>query len=235
MNRTKFNFSIDEMREWKKLKVSDRIWKDFLQNVEKNRYRYDLMSRCYSYYDYNYETENRFLNLYDWLQKYDCCLERDYCIIMDLKYEPVKKYTWNYLTLSPFPKLCYSDTMKLKLVEFCDSIFNSITMSKYHWVIESGKDKDNPHLHIHALFVFNKGINKNWKRNVTKLFSKSFNSKIDWITKNGRGWYNKVINPKNNSLFAVMIQDKLDYFVDAKKGEMHGNFVDLGLRGSSED
>lgn len=235
MDFKKWNDSFNEMQTFRNT-IDNREWHNFLLILEKNRFNYDLMKSCYSYYDYNYETESRFKNLYEWVKKYDICLDVDYCKIMGLKYEPIKKLTWNFLTLSPFPKLDYTDTNKGKLLEFCDNIFNKINMHQYHYVIECGKDEHNPHLHIHALFVYNKGINKNWKRNVIKLFNKTFNnSKIDWFTKNGRGWYNKVINPMNNKLFDIMIKDKLDYFNNSKKGALHDNFEDIGLRGSSED
>lgn len=235
MNFEKWNDSFQIQQSFRNT-IDNRTWNNFLQILEKNKFNYDFINKCYSYFDYNYETENRFKNIYDWVQKYDICLEKDYCRIMGIEYIPIKKYTWNYLTISPFPKLDYTDENKHKLFDFCVNIFNKINMKKFHFVIESGKDQENPHLHIHALFVYNKGINKNWKRNVIKLYNKTFtNSKIDWYTKKSRGWYNQVINPMNNKLFDVMIKDKLDYFNNSKKTVLHNNFEDIGLRGSSED
>lgn len=209
-------------------------WDRFLYSLEAAKFKWN--SECTFYYDYHYETENRFLSITDFVKKYDICRDTDFYSVLGIEYTYVKKECYNFLTLSPMPHLEYTDENKSKLLDFCTEIFNKVNCKKYHYVIESGKDRDNPHLHIHSLFVYNKGINKNFKRNVVKAFGKIFKANIDWYGKCGsKGWYNKIINPLNNLMYEEIIKDKLDYFENCKKGILHDNFEDLKLRGSSED
>lgn len=140
--------------------------------------------------------------------------------------------TWNYLTISPSPFLEENDLDNFE--RYIVNIMNPIYIKNCYWVIECGKDEDNPNYHAHLLFCFkNEGLSKNFKRDSCRLFKKTFkNHTIDWKKKNGVGWYNKIIRNSNNPKFKKILDDKISYFNNADKSALHQNFKDLNRKGS---
>lgn len=134
-----------------------------------------------------------------------------------------KDYIYQYITLSPdhnLRKIPYTDENVLALQSFCEKWFNNIRYKFYEYVVECGKDKDDPHLHVHALVLLkHKKQGKNHARELKKFWGKIFPSSQligkDYYSMNVSGQY---------------FLDKRQYFIDSKKGS-HENFLDLGIYG----
>lgn len=138
-----------------------------------------------------------------------------------------KDYSYIYLTLSPdhiLRKIEYSPKNIKTLKEWCEKWFDPKRYIFSEYVVESGENSEDPHLHVHALVrLRHTKSNKNHSRDLKKFWSKYF-PKSQLI---GSDYYSKNVSRK-------FFLDKLDYFKNAKKGS-HENFVDLGISGSYSD
>lgn len=101
-----------------------------------------------------------------------------------------------------------------RVKDFCMKWFDSKRYSFYHWVIESGENKDDPHLHVHALVQFrHRSTAKNHARDLKNYWSKKVFNDLkgsDYYSQNVSGIYQK---------------DKLDYMNNHAKGS-HENFCE---------
>ena len=109
------------------------------------------------------------------------------------------------------------------LTDWCKKWFNDKRYSFYQYVIECGKNEEDPHLHIHCLIrLKHKKQGKNHSRDLKKFWAKYFpNSQLvgkDYYSTNVSGQY---------------FYDKQQYFIDSEKGD-HENFRDLGISGRSD-
>lgn len=136
-----------------------------------------------------------------------------------------KEHTFIYLTLScdhklrniPFTKENIS-----KIKEFVEKWFTKIRYIEYDYVVESGSNKDDPHLHIHSLvrLRYPKKQSKNHSRDLKKYWSKFFPESPLL----GNDYYSRQVNGK-------YYLDKKDYFINENK-DSHTNFMDLNISGS---
>lgn len=127
-----------------------------------------------------------------------------------------------FYTIVPKERLPFNEGEIVKIREFCKIVFNKKKLLKCAWVVEVGKHKENPNLHIHAVC---KLIDKNFKRYAVAQWKKmypDYKYRIDWIDKkrNACGW--KMI-PCNT---LPIQEDKLKYLKNNYKGS-HENFIDL--------
>jgi hypothetical protein len=151
---------------------------------------------------------------------------------MDLKY---KKNTYLYLTLSPDKFLRNIDPTKENLQaiqRWCEKWFtrNPKYYGKdYCWVVEVGSDGQHPHIHCLVELKTSHKHAQNLKKAWARAFPKSqlLTTKNLSSSKDARGEYTylRIDDPK-------IIQDKLEYFENDKKGLLHENLYDTGLRGS---
>lgn len=134
-------------------------------------------------------------------------------------------YIYQYITLSPdhiLRKIPYNEENLNLLSDWCKKWFNDKRYSFYQYVVECGKDEENPHLHVHCLVrLKHKKQGKNHSRDLKKFWAKYFpNSQLigkDYYSKNVSGQY---------------FFDKQQYFIDSEKGD-HENFRDLKICGCS--
>lgn len=145
-----------------------------------------------------------------------------------VKIENVKsegpKCAW--YSIVPKERLPYCSGNIKRLKDLCERCFTEDNVECCKWVIESGKHKDKPNLHIHALVKIG-GRNKNFKRFFMGKWNKEFKDKrynISYKSKDNCGWKMIPVNCWK------MKQDKLDYMNNDSKGS-HENFVDLGVSG----
>lgn len=120
-----------------------------------------------------------------------------------------------WITISPDHlknPLKYNKLNLKRLSEFCIKWFTDKRYSFYHYVIETGKDKEDPHLHVHALVQFkHKAFSKNHAREIRAYWKKKmFHTLLpkDYYSVNVSGTYR---------------DDKLEYMVNSAKGS-HENW-----------
>jgi hypothetical protein len=143
----------------------------------------------------------------------------EYKLKLDKKYKNIDYKGFTFITLSPDHNnrnIEYSEENFLKLIQFCKSQFTEFNYSFYYWVIESGKNENDPHYHIHALVRIKNP--RHHKRDLCCLWKKFFPPLI------GDDYHIRKCNTKE------MYEDKLNYMINDRKGT-HMNFEDLSLRG----
>jgi len=147
---------------------------------------------------------------------------------LDKKYhnEGYKGYT--FITIAPDKfsnrNIEYTEENFIQMIKFCKAQFSEYTYDYYYWVIESGKDENAPHLHIHALIKLKKGKSKHHKRNLECLWKKFFKHGF-YTEKNGsRDYDSHNLNTKE------CYDKKVNYMINDRKGT-HMNFEDLSNRG----
>lgn len=125
---------------------------------------------------------------------------------------------WSFITLGPTPFFDFTDESKAKLVEWCNEWITEHNYSAASWVIESGKNKKNPNLHVH--FFCRIKNPKHHKRDLIHNWEKKFpNNKLI-----GNNYHIVKCNTEK------MFYEKQEYMIDNSKGT-HQNFIDLQLRG----
>lgn len=133
----------------------------------------------------------------------------------------------SFYTLVPQTRLPFNDAEVERLGGFCKKVLQKY-FDEYYWVVESGKYKENPNLHIHFLGRFSEGMSKNFKRDLISAWNSIYAKKytLDWSNDNGCGIHRVACNTQE------IIEDKKIYLCNSEKGS-HENFVDLGVRGQS--
>ena len=121
-----------------------------------------------------------------------------------------------WLTISPDHlknPLKYNSKNMDRVSEFCTKWFTDKRYGFYHYVIEAGENKDDPHLHVHALVqIKHKSMAKNHARDLKKYWSKK-----TYNTLKGKDYY-------STNVSGIYRQDKLDYMDNHAKGS-HENFI----------
>lgn len=144
----------------------------------------------------------------------------------------------SFYTIMPRNRIGISEGEVAKMAGFAKKFFTEKYFEKCWWILESGKHKDKPNLHIHLLCRFAKHPTAVTKAGVPVSMSKSFvrNMKTAWnhiydqqydigYDINGnRGVDCKACNT------AEIQKDKLAYMCNDQKGT-HENFVDLKVKG----
>lgn len=140
-----------------------------------------------------------------------------------------------FYTICPLKRMPYTPESLRALNDFCVEIFVQKAKSNFidnWWVIESGKNKDEPNLHIHVLANF---VNKhNFRRDLKATWSRHFGSDPgnDILYRNyckKKQRWNKGIDARACNTKLIQ-QDKIKYMLNSEKGS-HENFTDLGLSG----
>lgn len=131
-----------------------------------------------------------------------------------------KKHKCFFLTLQDFKRNMNDFDKMVKFTSNIQYIFKDLL-----YVIESGKHKDNPNLHVHLIGNY---INhKKGKQKVCleyfKIFGDKLNQKDYWELKQ---WNNSKEMPP----YEQWIQEKVDYILDNDKKGSHSNFIDLSTR-----
>lgn len=172
-----------------------------------------------------------------------------YCNKWDEAYEldsssPYYKILKNYLpkidtdsltwyTIVPKERLDMDPLTLNALAKFCKNIFEDtqfVIWSK--WVVESGKNRDNPNPHIHALVKF--GSSQNFRARMETRWKKIFPRPCDSIL-----WKRKDTTQKCGYSCGIKMDilnnpelrhDKQEYMKNECKGS-HENFIDLGING----
>ena len=165
-------------------------------------------------------------NHWDWYEDRDPVVcYGEYKDKLDKKLNKINYSGFVFITLSPDynnRNIEYSEDNILKLIQFCKAQFTLFNYSFYSWVIESGKYKDKPHLHIHCFCRIKNP--KHHKRDLLCLWNKFFPPLI------GDDYHVIKCNTKE------MFIDKQNYLNNDRKGT-HMNFEDLaekyGALGSS--
>lgn len=133
----------------------------------------------------------------------------------------------SFYTIVPKNRMGISEVEVLRLRQFWKKFFekNRKLFSKVWYVLESGKHKDNPNLHTHALISFKSGGGKNFSRLLKKSWSREYpyDFRIDY-NENGNKGIDRV--PCNTEQIQV---DKIRYMENDQKGS-HQNFIDLGIK-----
>lgn len=156
------------------------------------------------------------------------------CLSILRKYVKIEKAPkldgLTFYTIVPKERLPFDVDQIDKLKAFCYKEFTGRNFERCKWIIEAGKHKENPNLHIHCI---GKLRNKNFKREFIGHWNKSYDKKYnisyeEFEIINGKkvitnaGWDKKPCN-------TLEIQkDKLDYLNNLLKGD-HENFIDLGI------
>lgn len=143
-----------------------------------------------------------------------------------LKKEKVKGLS--FYTICPRQRLPFNESEVMKLEDFCKKFFeNEKLFENVKWVVESGKHKDCPNLHIHALISFKKCMGKNFSRVLKSSWARVYPDPqytIDYNVKGNKGIHRAPCN-------TLLIQrDKETYMSNSSKGS-HENFVDLNVSG----
>lgn len=140
----------------------------------------------------------------------------------------------SFYTFVPMERLTYCaeniDRMR-KFGETMCEVRGNKYFNQVWYVVESGKYKDNPNIHIHLLcdFWFKNGSNKGSKlflRDCKHIWKKIFfedKYTCEWMTPQGTG-----INRKDCNTLEIQ-EDKVNYMDNSSKGA-HENFTDLGIR-----
>jgi len=140
-----------------------------------------------------------------------------------------------FYTISPLRRMPYTAEQQRLLHDFCVELFVQKAKRNFidnWWVIESGKNEDEPNLHIHMLANF---VHKhNFRRDLTSMWKKHFGNDpgndIEYrnYNKKKQKW-NKGIDAKACNTKLIQ-EDKITYMINSEKGT-HENFTDLGLSG----
>lgn len=153
----------------------------------------------------------------DYWKRDEFVLYKEYIDKLDRKDNKLLYAGWSFITLSPDHNLRnieYSEYNIYRLKEFCNSWFNETNYSGWKWVIESGKHKDKPHLHLHSFCRIKNP--RHHKRDLCCMWKKFFPAL------EGDDYHIIKCNTKD------MFIDKQNYLENDRKGT-HMNFEDLSL------
>lgn len=155
-------------------------------------------------------------NKWDWYEDRDPIVcWHEYIDELDKKQNKISFGGFSFLTLSPDHNnrnIPYSMENIMKLKQFCRAQFTEFNYSYCCWVVESGKHKDDPHLHIHAFCRIKNP--RHHKRDLCCLWNKFF------PPLEGSDYHLVKCNTED------MFRDKQEYLKNDRKGS-HMNFEDL--------
>jgi len=164
--------------------------------------------------------------------KYMDQFKKEYCEFYDIKYiqeKPLKCFYW--LTLTGKDRIPDTQDNIDKMYEFGKTLFNNNKYKRFYkviWNIETGKYKENPNLHLHALIIFEKS-NKNFhttkmkgRSDVKSIWNKYFKS---YGLDLGKDSY-QIFRGKN---IDEIYKDKKEYLTNKDKSILHQNYRDLEI------
>lgn len=134
---------------------------------------------------------------------------------------------WTFLTIAPSKLRTGGLTMKDEpsLEQFCKNYFAPYNFKEYFWVIEYGKDVNDPFLHVHALVkgIVNKLFKKNGQyRYLKDEWNKLLPCKIDLV----HSWLEK---RSNKNIDADILHQKIN---DKSLWELKYNYLHNDLKGT---
>lgn len=158
-----------------------------------------------------------FINYHwDWYEDRDPIVcYNEYKDRLDKKNKCILYSGFSFITLSPdhnSRNIEYNDDNINNMIKFCKAQFTEFNYSYACWVVESGKNKDDPHLHIHCFCRIKNP--KHHKRDLLCLWQKFFPPLI------GDDYHIIKCNTED------MWRDKQTYMINDRKGT-HMNFEDL--------
>lgn len=137
---------------------------------------------------------------------------------------------WTFLTIAPSKLQTGGLGMKdeKSLEQFCHRWFAKYNFSEYFWVIEYGKDEENPFLHVHAL---TKGIvNKKFrKEGQYKFLKEEWNKLLPCKITNINSWMEKKANPQ---IDADVLHQRIN---DKSLWELKYNYLHNDLKGTHQN
>lgn len=134
----------------------------------------------------------------------------------------------SFYTICPKERLPFNDSEVMRLENFAEDFFkNEKIFESAKWCVESGKYKDRPNLHIHALCSFKEKGGKNFSRLLKKKWIRVYPSEEHTIDYNIKG--NKGIHRVPCNTLRIQ-RDKEIYMNNGSKGS-HENFCDLNISG----
>lgn len=153
----------------------------------------------------------------------------DYCNFYDINVNSmiiheIKFFYHMTITSGPldkFKQLVDSKENIDKMFKINSDVFANddwVRFLRVYWNIETGKNKDKPNLHTHALIIFDKS-NKNFERDYKRRWEKTF----------GKGNINILIQKFGWKGNQKIYNDKYDYLHNIEKSILHQNFRDLGI------
>lgn len=132
-----------------------------------------------------------------------------------------------FYSCCPKTRLRVSEGEVMKMSKFCEKVFSKKWFSDVKWILESGKHKDKPNLHFHALARFrSKSAAGNWRSRVLiPEWNKQYpDNPLDW--KRGQDKGIDVVHCNTGQIQ----KDKYNYLENDSKGS-HENFTDLKIGG----
>ncbi len=134
--------------------------------------------------------------------------------------KPKKNKKCFFLTIQDFKRTLSDFEDMVKFMKNSRYLFTDLL-----YVIESGKNEDDPHLHVHLLgnYVNPKKGKSKVCLEYKKIFNSNLNEKDYWDL---RQW-NK---SKEMPPYSQWLEEKVDYILDNNKKGTHANFVDLSTR-----
>lgn len=148
-----------------------------------------------------------------------------------VKKKPRKIRQMNFYSIVPKERLPFSEVEVSKIKKFCEKFFLEkyrANFEKLWYVVECGKFKENPNLHIHALILFKQGKSGNFTRDLASFWRQMYPDpkfSIEWTSDTGVGIHNVKCSTQE------IIDDKIKYMENDHKGS-HQNFKDLEISGS---
>lgn len=129
-----------------------------------------------------------------------------------------KKERYNFGCIAPrIHRVPFTTDGINRIIDWCEMWFNHLKYSKYFWWIETGKDPDNPKLHIHYIWKVGKLLDtKNHARNI----------RTEWNTYSGLGKITEKDEYYSHPFTDDVLCDKLSYAINSSK-DLHENFMDL--------
>lgn len=164
--------------------------------------------------------------------KYISKFKKEYCEFYDIKYvqeRPLKRFY--FLTLTGKDRIPDTQDNIDKMYEYGKTLFNNNNYKRFYkvvWNIETGKYKEKPNLHLHALIIFEKS-NKNFhtlkmkgRSDVRSLWNRYFKSYgLDLGKDSYELWQGKDVEDQ--------WKNRYDYLHNKDKSILHKNYRDLEI------
>lgn len=149
---------------------------------------------------------------------------------------PKKKERYNFTCINPrLNKIPFNVENINYAIKWAENWFCSTKYSKYFWWFESGKNPDNPSLHLHFIWAKSEHLNtqnhkrsicSSWNRIPFKGETKMIEVASDWDQEIRPGQIVKPDDYDSSPFTEEYLDDKLIYAINSSK-DSHENFRDL--------
>lgn len=160
------------------------------------------------------------------------CDVKDFCRFYDIEYIPEKKLKrFYFLTLTGKDRIPDTSDNIDKMTAFGKTLFSNENYKRFHnvkWNIETGKHKENPNLHIHAVIWF-ENSNKNFHSLKPKGRSDVRNNWLQYFKQYGLDYGKDSYQSFSGSKVKEIFDDKCDYLTNKDKCILHKNYRDLQI------